>query len=98
MSDRISDISEGGTAIIPKVPENPLEPTMTEKDYTKINRTIFHGPNRTVSAKAFATALLIGDHILTNYFDDDIELFNQHLGNISDNTLATEQPIHGSGR
>jgi hypothetical protein len=66
------DIPEGGTAIIPEVVEDPIEPVLSADDNVLITTTIAF-INRTVSAKALETALLIGDYILTNYFNDDIE-------------------------
>jgi hypothetical protein len=70
--DTPEDMPEDGTAIIPEVVEDPIEPVLSVDDNVLITTTIAF-INRTISAKALETGLLIGDYILTNYFNDDIE-------------------------
>ncbi len=72
MTDRIDDIRESRT-LIPEVIDEPFESVLTPEETALFNDTISF-INRMVSAKALETALLIGNYILTNYFNDDLEL------------------------
>jgi hypothetical protein len=72
MTDRIDDIRESRT-LIPEVIDEPFKSVLTPEEAALFNDTISF-INRTVSAKALETALLIGNYILINYFNDDLEL------------------------
>jgi hypothetical protein len=72
MTGRIDDI-RAGNALVPEVIDGPFESVLTPEQTALFNDTIAF-INRTISAKALEAALVIGDYILTNYFNDDPEL------------------------
>jgi hypothetical protein len=71
MTDRTYDLPPGKVPM-PEVIDESFEPALPPETAALINDTISF-INRTVSAKALEAALLIGDYILSNYFDDDIK-------------------------
>ena len=79
MTDRSPEIidlpeglSESGHVIIPEVVDEIAEPVMTSEDAALIDETIIF-INRTVSGKSLETALLIGNYLLMNFFNNDID-------------------------
>jgi hypothetical protein len=72
MTDRTDDL-QASNALIPEVIDGPFESVLTPEQTALFNDTIDF-INRTISDKALEAALLIGDYILTNYFNDDLEL------------------------
>lgn len=72
MTDRTGDISTGGKVLMPEVVEEFPESILSPEETVLINETVSL-INRTISAKALEAAVIIGDHILTRYFNDDIE-------------------------
>ena len=72
MTDRTVDIPAGVRVQKPEVVEDVPESILSPEETTRINETVSL-INRTISAKALEAALIIGGHILTRYFNDDIE-------------------------
>ena len=72
MTERTEDILSDGMPIIPEVVDDSSETPMIPEETTQVGDTIAF-INTTISVKALEAALLIGDHILKNYFNDDID-------------------------
>ena len=70
MTDQPVEFSDENPGMIPEVVDDAGPPFVPEGT-ALIDENISY-INRTVSAKALETALLIGDYILTYYFNDDI--------------------------
>ena len=71
MTDRTEDIPTKGKVLLPEIVEDVPEPMLSPEETALVNDTVSL-INRTISAKALEAALIIGDHILTNYFNNDI--------------------------
>jgi hypothetical protein len=72
MTDRFDDLPSGKIPM-PEVIDETYDSILTPEETAFFNDTIFF-INATVSAKALEAALLIGNFILTNYFNDDPDL------------------------
>lgn len=70
MTERTHGMPPDGMPIIPEVAEDSSESTLLPEDAALIDETISF-INRTISAKALEAALLIGNYVLGNFFDDD---------------------------
>jgi len=76
MSDRIPETSDGipeyDNVIIPEVVDEPSEPILTSEEAALIEESVeFINQNVAMVVNA---AIAIGEHLLTRYFDNDIEL------------------------
>lgn len=73
MTDRTQDIPTEGMPLIPEVADDFREVPLTPEETALINDTVSF-INTTISVKALEAALLIGDHILKTFFNDDIDV------------------------
>ena len=71
-TDTPEELSEPCTRITYYEPDDISEPLLTPEDNALITATVSL-ISRTISAKALEAALLVGDYILTHFFDGDIE-------------------------
>jgi len=72
MTDPTEKFPEQDPVMIPEMADDMPAPLLPPKELALIDESVLF-INRTISAKALEAALLVGNYVLANFFDDDIK-------------------------